>query len=93
MPNKLVRKAIYETSIPLILSTADKIKPEFEKPKMPVAAPVSGQKVAVHNYGGNVSFECYVHAPKSLHDIIRLFVQARQAKLKIRPVGAFHSWS
>ncbi len=60
---------------------------------MPVAAPAAGQRVTVHNYGGNVRFECYVHAPKSLLDIVNLFVQARQVKFKIRAVGAFHSWS
>jgi len=57
------------------------------------APPPDDQKVAVHNYGGNVNFRCYVHAPKTLLDIVDLFVQARKAKLKIRAVGAFHSWS
>jgi hypothetical protein len=53
-----------------------KIKPEFEKPE-PLRAAAPGDKVAVQNYLGNISFQCYVHAPKSLLEIVDLFVQAR----------------
>ena len=51
------------------------------------------KKVTVHNYLGNISFQCTVKEPKNLEELVDVMVKAKQEKQNVRAVGAFHSWS
>jgi hypothetical protein len=51
------------------------------------------KQVTVHNYLGNIHFDCTPTAPKNLEELIDVMVTARREKKGVRAVGAFHAWS
>ncbi len=75
------------------LYTAKSLKPHFEKLKEVHSVIPEDHKVTVHNYTGNVTFQCYQATPSSLDELIAVMAKAKQEKLKVRAVGALHSWS
>lgn len=85
---------------------AKKIKSDFEAlamkptllPRHTTALAASAEQddpkaTTVHNYLGNISFQCYVHTPTSLAELLATMAKAKKDNLKVKAVGAFHSWS